>query len=74
METHSHRTNITLDDDLIRKAQQLTGIKTKKEVIHAALETLIRLGEQAQIRGLRGKLNWQGSLNEQRLGRGNDLD
>ena len=62
-------TNVVLDDDLIRKAQELTGIKTKKEVIHVALEALILLREQAQVRSLRGKLTWDGNLNEQRQGR-----
>ena len=64
------RTNIQLDDELIAKAQQLTGIKTKKEVVHEALLTLIRLHEQSQVRGLRGKLRWEGNLNETRQGRG----
>jgi Arc/MetJ family transcription regulator len=60
------RTNIVLNDELIRKAQQLTGIKTKRAVIHEALVTLIQLKEQAQIRNLRGKLAWEGDLNESR--------
>jgi Arc/MetJ family transcription regulator len=63
------RTNVVLDDELIRKAQELTGIKTKKDVIHEALSTLIRLREQQQIRSLRGKLKWDGSLDELRQGR-----
>jgi Arc/MetJ family transcription regulator len=67
------RTNVVLDDELIRKAQQLTGIKTKKDVIHEALITLIRMREQAQVRALRGKLPWDGDLNQQRQGRSHDL-
>lgn len=63
------RTNIVLDDELVKKAQQLTGIKTKKDVIQEALTTLIRLREQSQVRSLRGKLHWEGNLDEQRLGR-----
>jgi Arc/MetJ family transcription regulator len=66
------RTNVVINDDLIRKAQQLTGIKTKKDVIQAALQTLIRLQEQLQVRSLRGKLPWDGDLNEQRQGRSHD--
>ncbi len=66
------RTNIVLDDDLIHKAQELTGIKTKKEVIHEALTTLVRLAEQSQYRSLRGKLHWTGNLSEQREGRAHD--
>lgn len=63
------RTNIVLDDKLIERAQKLTGIKTKREVVHEALRTLILLNEQAQVRNLRGKLKWEGNLSEQRLSR-----
>jgi len=63
------RTNIVLDDKLIERAQKLTGIKTKREVVHEALRTLILLNEQAEVRSLRGKLKWEGNLNEQRLSR-----
>jgi len=63
------RTNIVLDEALIEQARKLTGIKTKKDVIHEALRTLIRLRQQAGVRTLRGKLHWDGSLEEQRQGR-----
>ena len=63
------RTNIVLDDKLVERAQKLTGIKTKREVIHEALRTLILLREQGNIRTVRGKLKWEGDLNEQRLSR-----
>jgi Arc/MetJ family transcription regulator len=63
------RTNIVLDDKLVERAQKLTGIKTKREVVHEALRTLILLSEQADIRNLRGKLKWEGNLHEQRLAR-----
>ena len=63
------RTNIVLDDKLVERAQKLTGIKTKREVIHEALRTLILLQEQGAIRTVRGKLKWEGDLNEQRSSR-----
>jgi Arc/MetJ family transcription regulator len=63
------RTNIVLDDKLVERAQKLTGIKTKREVVHEALRTLILLSEQAEIRNLRGKLKWEGDLSEQRSSR-----
>jgi len=63
------RTNIVLDEDLIERAQKLTGIKTKRAVVQEALRTLILLREQAEIRQLRGKLKWQGNLDEQRQSR-----
>jgi Arc/MetJ family transcription regulator len=60
------RTNIVLDDKLVARAQKLTGIKTKREVVHEALRTLILLREQGNVRTVRGKLKWEGDLNEQR--------
>ena len=67
--TTDHRTNIVLDEELINRARQLTGIKTKKQVIQEALRLLIKLREQAQVRALRGKLHWEGDLDEMRQGR-----
>jgi len=63
------RTNIVLDDNLIERAQKLTGIKTKREVVQEALRMLILLREQAEVRQLRGKLKWQGNLDDQRQSR-----
>ncbi len=63
------RTNIVLDDDLVARAQQLTGITTKREVVHQALYMLVRLHEQGAVRNLRGKLKWEGDLEESRLER-----
>jgi Arc/MetJ family transcription regulator len=63
------RTNIVLDEELIERAQKLTGIKTKRELVQEALRTLILLREQAEIRSLRGKLKWEGNLDDQRQAR-----
>ena len=63
------RTNIILDDDLIQRARQLTGIKTKREVVQEALRILIQMREQTNVRKLRGKLHWEGNLDEQRITR-----
>jgi Arc/MetJ family transcription regulator len=63
------RTNIVLDENLIERAQKLTGIKTKREVVQEALRTLILLREQAEVRNLRGKLKWEGNLDDMRQAR-----
>lgn len=63
------RTNIMLDDKLVRRAQTLTGIKTKRGVVQEALRTLILLREQTEIRKMRGQLLWEGNLDEQRQSR-----
>ena len=63
------RTNIVLDGELVKRAQELTGIKTKRELVHEALRILVLLREQGEIRNLRGQLKWEGNLDEQRKSR-----
>ncbi len=63
------RTNIDLEDKLLAEALKLTGSKTKKEVVTKGLRILVSLAKQEQIRGLRGKLSWVGSLNTMRRDR-----
>jgi Arc/MetJ family transcription regulator len=60
------RTNIVLDDDLVAEAIRRTGIKTKRGVVEEALRTLIRLKRQDEMRSLRGKLHWEGDLDQMR--------
>jgi Arc/MetJ family transcription regulator len=60
------RTNIVIDDKLMRDTLRVTGLKTKREVVELGLRTLLRLKRQAEIRRLRGKLNWQGDLDAMR--------
>ena len=63
------RTNIVLDDKLMRETLRATGLKTKREAVDQALRTLLRLRKQAEIRQFRGKLDWQGDLNAMRSDR-----
>jgi Arc/MetJ family transcription regulator len=63
------RTSIVLDDKLIKRAQKLTGIESKSEVVHEALRLLVLMKEQTEIRALRGKVPWDGNLSEQRKSR-----
>jgi Arc/MetJ family transcription regulator len=60
------RTNIVIDDKLMRDTLRATGLKTKREVVEEGLRTLLRLKRQAQIRQLRGRLHWQGDLDAMR--------
>jgi Arc/MetJ family transcription regulator len=62
----SVRTNIVIEDKLMRDALRATGLKTKREAVEAGLRTLLRLKRQAGIRRLRGKLHWQGDLDAMR--------
>jgi len=68
------RTNVVIDDDLMAKAMQYSGLPTKKAVIEEALRLLVALKTQEQIRDLRGKLNWNGDLDEMRTGRFVNVD
>ena len=63
------RTNIVIDDKLMRDTLRATGLHTKREAVEAALRTLLRLSKQGEIRRFRGKLDWQGDLNAMRTGR-----
>ena len=65
------RTTITLDDDLLKRAQQLTGIRNKRELIDAVLRTLVRLHEQSVASDLRVMRHWEGDLDESRQDRAN---
>ncbi len=60
------RTNIVIDDDLMKAALLATGAKTKREVVEMGLKTLVRLREQARIKELSGILKWEGDLDEMR--------
>jgi len=68
------RTNVVLDDELVDRARELTGIRTKKGVITEALKLLVRIREQQGILELRGKVDWEGDLDEMREGRFLDAD
>ena len=63
------RTNIVIDDRLIRDTLRATGIKTKREAVELGLRTLLRLSRQTEIRRLRGKLPWHGDLDAMRSDR-----
>ncbi len=63
------RTNIVIDDQLMQQAMRATGLSTKKSVVEAGLHLLIQVKAQAGLRGLRGKVKWEGDLDEMRLGR-----
>jgi Arc/MetJ family transcription regulator len=60
------RTNIVIDDKLMNDALKATGLKTKKEAVELGLRTLIRLHQQEEIKNLKGKLKWDGDLDDMR--------
>jgi Arc/MetJ family transcription regulator len=60
------RTNIVIDDNLMMHALKATGLKTKRDVVEQGLKLIILRQKQQAIRGLRGKIKWEGNLNEMR--------
>lgn len=63
------RTNIVLDDQLVKECQELTGIKTRRALIDYALHEVRRRGRQKRLLKLKGTVNWEGDLNEWRKAR-----
>lgn len=63
------RTNIEIDDRLMRAAMRSSGARTKRATVEAGLRLLVQVRAQAGIRRLRGKIKWEGNLDESRLGR-----
>lgn len=63
------RTNIEIDDELMAEALQQTGLKTKREVVDAALRLLVRHRKQRALLDMAGKIQWEGNLDAMREGR-----
>ncbi len=61
------RTNIVIDDQLMKSALRVTGLKTKREAVELGLRTLLMLRQQEEIKRFRSKLNWQDDLDAMRL-------
>lgn len=64
------RTNIVLDSKLIEAGLKATGLKTRRELVDFALRELLRHKQQKKILSLKGKVAWEGDLEEMRTGRG----
>jgi Arc/MetJ family transcription regulator len=60
------RTNVVLDDDLLREAFGLTGVRTKKDLIHLALEELIRVRRKKDLTELAGRIHFRKGFNHKR--------
>ena len=60
------RTNIVIDDDLMTNAMRATGLKNKKEVVEQSLRLIVNQNQKKAIHQLRGKLSWEGDLDQMR--------
>ena len=63
------RTNIVMEEPLVMEAQAITGIKTKTGVVHYALREIVRRARQKEMLALRGKVAWDGDLDDMRKSR-----
>ena len=63
------RTNIEIDDVLMKEALEATGLGTKRAVVEHGLRLAIQLRKQAKLRQVRGKIQWDGDLDESRRSR-----
>ena len=63
------RTNIDLDDRLVEEGLRVFKCKTKKELINLALTELLKSEKRKEILKFRGRLKWEGDLEEMRRSR-----
>jgi Arc/MetJ family transcription regulator len=63
------RTNIDIDDSILKEVQRLTGAKTKREAVDLALRELVARYRRLGLLRLKGKVRWEGDLEESRSGR-----
>jgi Arc/MetJ family transcription regulator len=66
------RTNVVIDEDLMSKAMAASGLKTMRATIDEALRLYVQIQGQKKIRKLRGRIHWEGNLEESRLSRVSD--
>ena len=60
------RTNIVLDETLVRQGLKATGMKTRRALVHHALQELVRRAKPLGFLPLKGKIHWTGNLNAMR--------
>lgn len=58
-----------IDDELMAKAIEASGLSTKKDVVEQGLRLIIQRSNQQAIRELRGRLKWEGDLDKMRGGK-----
>ena len=63
------KTVIDIKDDLLKKVRSITGISKKGDIVNYALEKLVEQKEIEKILSLKGKIKWEGDLEEMRRGR-----
>ncbi|MBN1424100.1 type II toxin-antitoxin system VapB family antitoxin [Candidatus Fermentibacteria bacterium] len=60
------RTNVVIDDNLMLRAMRTSGCRTKRSAIESGLRLLVQVNSQKKLRALKGKIAWEGDLEEMR--------
>jgi Arc/MetJ family transcription regulator len=63
------RTNIDLDEELVRRAFEVTGARTKRELVHVALEELVRSRRRKDLTELAGRIRLRSGFDHKKLRR-----
>ncbi len=63
------RTNIDLEEELVKEGMRVFKCKTKKELVHLALQELLKKEKRKEILKLRGRVKWEGDLGIMRKAR-----
>jgi len=57
---------VVIDDRLMSEALRASGFRTKRAAIEAGLRLLVQVNSQKKLRKLKGKVAWEGDLEEMR--------
>jgi len=60
------RTNVVIEDRLMSRAMRTSGCRTKRSAIESGLRLLVQVSSQKKLRDLKGKIAWEGDLEEMR--------
>jgi len=60
------RTNIVLDDHLVREGMRRFKCRSKRDLVHLALTELLERARRRDMLALRGQVKWEGDLAELR--------
>lgn len=60
------RTNVVIDDELMEKVKKTGGFRTKRAAIEAGLRLLLQMEGQRKLRKLKGRIVWEGDLEDMR--------
>ena len=63
------QTKIEIDDDVLQEVLRLTGAETAQDAVDIALRELVAHYRRRDLLDSRGKVRWEGDLDQNRRGR-----